>query len=233
MDGFPEWAGTAVFLAVIIVAVFFALKGRARSTRVLSIFADKDDLSDQGFAAFRLFSRGSSAPDAKGRQEFLPSWGVIIGVPFAAIVAFLLIANSEAGSHDGFFGDLTSPEMLGMLGLALSGVIYTWVFLAFAHRVTITDNKITVVDEFFRKKTAALSDLDSISALGHNPFYALRFDDGQTLKVSRFISHRNDLLELLKRQIAQKKYGNLRFHASPKINRRQPDIDSPFLRRLR
>lgn len=186
-------------VAGLVLLTRYWLRGKDK----LSVFQGSDTPEAVGFAVLQSMGDRNLPRRIGGGQgecrTFLPT----LGSKLIFVVMILLAANllyihgfAEFWHEAGPVGQAMMGLVMGLAGL---GVLHMVIWVSFAHKVTIEGDTITVVTESFRRKSAKLSDIvDVRMSSTQRPLYEVVTDDGAILKIYKFVSHREELLTILR-----------------------------------
>ncbi|MEM7438725.1 MAG: hypothetical protein AAF393_03930 [Pseudomonadota bacterium] len=189
-----------------------------------SIFRDSKSLEDVGLTYLHSLGKTQTPRRVGGGQEFRPTWGMKLGIPFMTAVAlgvFMNVPRAELWDSFSLSQATAEPIFLAVVGVL---VLHIWVWMSFFHVVEIDGGKITVVTQSFQRKSAQLSELQSVTTRQNQPLYEATFKDGQKLVFTKFISDREDLLEILNTHIFENKHISSSFVGQPKSDAGQRQI---------
>ena len=195
LAGNPGVAHIGIVAVVLLVRFWLSYKPK------LSVYQGSDGLEGVGFAIFQ--SMGSrTAPrvidgSARSPRVFLPT----IGSKLVFLVMFGLAASTLHAVGIGEFWRTADGYgrlfIAGLFALVGGAVLPMVVWISFFHRVTLEDNRITVVTQTLRRQTAKLSDVRGVRMAKERPLYEVELADGSVMKIYKFISHREELLAIL------------------------------------
>lgn len=207
-----DYTSFAVWAGVILSFVFILWRVRAVFLTVLRVhrargFADKIDAAARHFpndiVNESMLRAGSERPAQQSltRLTFRATPGVIaVTAIVLCILVYIGFIRPELAPSEVFI-PVGDPEMAVLIKLGLVAlVVYTLIY-HFANFVTIDGSELATMTPFFQRRYYDLTKLCQIR-LRHNGNYVLRFSDGKTARILKYVTGHDEMVQALERALA-------------------------------